>query len=217
MQGLCDFLAYRFIFSKEPYQRSLSNLERVRIRRDKTLMSVAVTNKPGGVLASSKTTEKNTKKLQRVQNDFSEAAADVAKRHTAPNIFTSIVFVILYRILSLEYSGKVIAMLPFTPLSIIRRVSMRGISIASNVTLATASIEGVLPKVHDPTQACTFLLIYMLSTFSVKFVVHMCLGSHPPAGADKGLINLLDDPRSQRVLQEIGMDADELKEAQKMF
>ena len=211
-QCICDILSQRFIFSKEAYKRSVSSLERARAKRDKIVASAS--EKPP---VGAKAIEKNAKKIQRAQDEFAEAAADVAKRHTAPNLFTSMVFLILYRVLSLEYSGKVIAVLPFQPWSLIRRLSMRGISIAPAFKMEVNSADGIVSRVSDPSQACAFMFIYVLSNLSAKFIVHKLIGRKPPSGADKGLSTMLDDPRNQKFLQGMGVDTEELKEVKKIL
>ena len=68
----------------------------------------------------------------------------------------------------------------------------------------------------DVNQACGFLFVYIMSNLSVKFVVHKILGQKPPEGADKGLLNMFDDPRSQKMLESFGVDKEELQEMKKM-
>mmetsp|Transcript_170 Transcript_170/g.249 ORF Transcript_170/g.249 Transcript_170/m.249 type:complete len:228 (-) Transcript_170:324-1007(-) len=211
-QAVCDILTKRFVYSKEPYQRSLSTLERARIRRDKAVASVTNVG-----ATTARAAEKNAKKVQRAQDEFAEACADVARRHTGPSLLCSIVFVILYRVLSLEYSGKVVAVLPFQPWSIIQKFSMRGISFDPGFEFPSEDANGFLPRVHDPSQGCSFLFIYVMSTLSVKYFVNKILGEKPPSGADKGILNLLDDPRSQRMLEGLGLDTEDLNAAKKLF
>jgi len=213
-QGICDVLAYCLIYSKEPYKRSLLTLERIRTRLDRTSMNLKSADK--SARTNSKTADKKSRKIKRLEDEFSEAAVDVTKRHTGPKLMTSLVFVILYRILSLEYSGKVVAVLPFKPFPPIIYLSMRGLNFNSTLSLSSTFVKGELSRMYDPTQACAFMFIYILSTFSVKYVVHRFIGSDPPLGADKGIMNFLDDPRSKQILHGMGMDADNLRGTQKL-
>lgn len=198
-QCICDLLARRFVFSREPYQRSVSAFFRAKTKHDKVVSSVSTANSK-----STKPSDKSAKKLQRAEDDLKEAAAEVAKRHTAPSFFTSMIFLILYRILSAEYSGKIVAVLPFKPWSLVKKITMRGLSFVDS-------------SMGQTDNACAFLFIYILSTMSVKFIVHQLVGMHPPKGADKGVSTLLDAPRSQRVLQSFGVDTDEFNEARKAW
>lgn len=213
-QGLCDVLAYCLVYSKEPYKRSLLTLERARNRRERLLTNLKSAEK--STRTNSKTAEKNSRRIHRLENEFNEAAADVNKRHTGPKLIASLVFVILYRILSLEYSGKVIAILPFKPFPPILYFSRRGLMLNSTVSFSSTFVEGALSRVHHPTQACAFLFIYILSTFSVKYAINKFIGTHPPFGADKGIMNILDDPRSKKILHGMGVDTDSLKVSKKI-
>ena len=57
--------------------------------------------------ADLKKSEKHRKKYDRAKADYSTACADVARRHFAPNMLSSIFFIILLRILGTEHKGKV--------------------------------------------------------------------------------------------------------------
>lgn len=230
-QCICDLLSRRLVFSREPYKRAVSTFDRAKIKRDKIvaaskapLTTPSASSKQGkvGSLNSEKAADKQAKKIQRAEDDLAEAASEVAKRHTGPTFLGSIVFVVLYRILNAEYSGRVVAVLPFQPWSIVRRLSMRGISMEDDIfapldATVGAMGEKVPPAVASTFQACSFLFIYVLCTMSVKFIVHTILGVKPPKGADGGIGTLLDAPKSQRVLQSFGVDPEELKEARKAF
>jgi len=101
------------------------------------------------------------------------------------------------------------------PWRIVRRLSMRGIEISSNFKPSEAIERGIERGVSSPYQACAFMFIYVLSTISVKFMVHRLLGVHPPQGADKGIGTMLDDPKNQKLLQSFGIDTEDLKDFRK--
>ena len=221
-QLACDYLARKLIFSKEPYQRAVSAFQRAKTKRDKLLEASSSTTSSNSSANKSKANQsskstnaeaKAAKKMQRAEDDLKEAAASIATRHTSPGFFASIAFLILYRILSIEYSGKVIAILPFQPWGIVRRLTMKGFQFNS---VEEAAFDGT-GKVTDPSQACSFMFIYALSTISVKFVMNKLFGVQPPKGADQGMTTLLDAPQSQKALQSLGVDTDELNEVRKAF
>jgi hypothetical protein len=115
------------------------------------------------------------------------------------SLFTSIAFLILYRILGTEYYGKVIAILPFVPFRLMRKLTMRGLEMdLTNFE----PMEGI----SDPNQACSFLFVYMLTTFSVKFFVSHAFGTKPPYGTESGLMALADAPQTQKLLKQFGLD-----------
>lgn len=208
-QATCDILAERFVYSKEKYKHAVQSFKRAQTKRDKILSS-----SPSGT--SAKSAEKHTKKCQRAEDEYSEAASNVAKMHTTPGLLTSVVFIIVLRILSMEYSGKIIAILPFEPWSLLRRLTSRGLNFDPNSALLQ-NIAKSSSRVFSSTQGCSFLFIYILSQLSVKFIVHQFLGRNPPAGADKGVLNLMDDPKSKRVLNTLGMDENDIKEVKNTF
>eukprot|EP00566_Odontella_aurita_P022282 CAMPEP_0113553844 /NCGR_PEP_ID=MMETSP0015_2-20120614/15830_1 /TAXON_ID=2838 /ORGANISM="Odontella" /LENGTH=232 /DNA_ID=CAMNT_0000454941 /DNA_START=20 /DNA_END=718 /DNA_ORIENTATION=- /assembly_acc=CAM_ASM_000160 len=217
VQAICDILSRRFVYSQEPYKRACAAFERATNKRDKIVAAAksSVDGRPKKGVSTNQ--EKNAKKIQRAEDDCSESAAEVARRHTQPGFFSSLVFIILYRILSTEHSGKVIAVLPFQPWGLIRRMSMRGINIDTDALELPSAAAGIVTKVSHHSQACSFAFVYILCTLSVKFLINKLIGAHPPKGADGGMGTILDAPKSQRMLKNLGVDTEELKEARKAF
>lgn len=93
-QLIIDLLSNHFVFNKEYYQRALRTMDRFKGKLDKAD-------------ADLKKSEKHRKKYDRAKSDYQAACADVARRHFPPNMFGSVFFVILLRILGIENSGKV--------------------------------------------------------------------------------------------------------------
>ncbi|WP_288992899.1 hypothetical protein, partial [uncultured Marinobacter sp.] len=91
VQILCDLLSNWRIYGKEPYQRALGALSRQKWKRDKVLADSKADSKEakkdaketsnGGKKGSSKV-DKHAKRLQRAEDDYLEAASEVARRHT---------------------------------------------------------------------------------------------------------------------------------------
>mmetsp|Transcript_1512 Transcript_1512/g.2054 ORF Transcript_1512/g.2054 Transcript_1512/m.2054 type:complete len:213 (-) Transcript_1512:433-1071(-) len=193
VQLSCDLLANRYVFVQDSYQRSLGALSRAKFKFQK-LKDQDDEGKLTG--------EKQQKKLQRAKDELSEISANVAKRHTTPNVLTSLAFIILYRILAIEYSGKVIALLPFVPWKFIQKLTTHGLDISS--------LELDESEVIDPRQACSFIFVYILTTLSVKFFVHRAVAVMPPKGADGGILSMVDAPQNQKVLKQFGLDNETL-------
>jgi uncharacterized membrane protein (DUF106 family) len=190
-QLVVDLMSRYVVFSRDPYKRAVASLERAQSRRDKLAVSLDTPQKQ----------EKQAKKLQRYQEDCSDAASEVARRHTVPGFCGSVIFLILYRVLSTEYAGKVIGVIPFTPFKLMRKLTLRGLEISS-----------VDPKgEHNVYQACSFLLIYILCTLSVKYFVHKLVGVAPPKEAEGGLSTVMDAPKNQKMLKSFGVNPDILK------
>ena len=204
VQGICDILARRWVFSSESYERQVRALRRADMLYDKTASSNA-TNK-----------EKHAKRLAKAEEERAACAADVARRHASPQIFTSILFVLLWKILGTEYSGKVVAVLPFQPFGLLQKLTLRGLEISDELLdlpkTAVADAAGkMVVHVEALTQACSFAFIYMLCSASVKFIVHQLMGHKPPSGAGGGFGDMLGDARVQRSMKNLGFDVEELK------
>ena len=182
------------MFNKEPYQRAVSAMERAKWKLDKAAADLA------------KNSDKHAKRHQRALDDYSEACSEVARRHAGPGILTSVFFLILLRILGTEYVGRVVAILPFVPFRLMSRITARGLE-WKDVDLAVLE-EG--SKV-DTKQAASFLFIYLLATFSVKYFVSKAVGMPAPPGADRGIMSIVDTPNGHKVLKSFGVDPNELK------
>jgi uncharacterized membrane protein (DUF106 family) len=239
VQLTLDLLSRRYIFQSESYIKSVAAFERARTRRDKTAAAIAakqqeqtnaVTSGKQRQAPSAKSVEKDQKKLQWENDELSAVAAEVARRHTMSQFYTSIVFFLLYRILAAEYSGKVIAVLPFEPFKLLQRVTFMSLggpsklSVGEVQTMWLESIGGpaatvpgadspLPPDVQHVSQACAFAFIYMLCSLSVKVFVGMIFGTKPPRGADEGMSTFMDSPQSQKMFKKFGLDVDEVKEA----
>ena len=144
--------------------------------------------------------------------------------------YTSIVFLFLYKILAVEYAGRIVGVLPFEPFKLLQRMTFMSLggpgklSVDEVQTLWLETIGGpsatvsgaeiLLPRdVQTVSQACAFAFIYMLCSLSVKMMINMIFGTKPPKGADEGMGTFMDSPQSQKMLKSFGLDANEVKEA----
>jgi hypothetical protein len=50
---------------------------------------------------------------------------------------------------------------------------------------------------------------------SVKFLVNLLLGTKKPIGTEKSLLDIVDDPRGKKILEELGVDTEEIRELRK--
>jgi len=158
---------------------------------------------PSGPASTSKKGKKGAggqssdqRKLSKAEEEMAQQSTEVAARHTIPGVLTSVLFLILFRVLSAKHSGKIIAVLPFEPFQIIRRLTARGLP------------EG------SPPGACSILVIYMLVTQTIRVIAKHFFSVQPPAGA--GATSFLDTSKAQKLMKSFGVEED-LKEARKMF
>jgi hypothetical protein len=191
-QLCCELLAKYFVYSGDAYERRVAALERAKWKLDKATEDAAKSSK-------------HEKRLQRAKDEYGEQCALVSRKHTAPGFLSSIFFVMLLRILGTEHKGHVMAILPFPPFKFLSRITARGLD--WSVLEDESVLEGMSIS-HK--QGTSFLFIYMLSALSVKFFVSKAVGTQPPAGADKGLMTIMESPGGKRMIRSFGLDPDDL-------
>jgi hypothetical protein len=228
IQALCDLIANWRVYYNEPYQKALVNLSRSKTKLDQVqkrqVISETATIVSGQSTRSKKKADKSAKKNHVAEYDYKEAVASVARHHTVPSIFTSVIFMILLRILGSELQGKIIAILPFGPPSLIRKLTARGLQFAATahgvvdltkIALSSSfqseeSSEVNKSLVENAAQACSFMAIYILASMSIKFYVHKLIAVQPPNDSN-GLMSLIDSPSGQAMLRSVGVDPNSLK------
>jgi uncharacterized membrane protein (DUF106 family) len=201
VQAVCDLLASYMVYQKQPYLRSVAALERAQTKYDK--LQKEYDNKK-----ATKQQDKMKKRLDIAKDDLGEAKSEVAKKHSGPGILTSIVFIILFRILGEEHSGKVMGIIPFAPHRLLRKVTMRGLDFGEELGMTIFQDSKGVNSVH---QACSFAILFLLCNMGVKFYVHRLVGTRPPPGADGGILGIIESPRFAKGLRQMGIDPDELK------
>ena len=232
VQLICDLLANWTIYSKEPYQRAVEKLQRCKFKLDQIVAkeqqgissgstTTKTTAKESTIATSASSSSKknskadrNAKKLQRAQDDHADALANVARRHTVPGVLTSILFLIVMRVLGTELRGQIIALLPFSPFRLLKRMTARNLEFPSSsdiiIEAAGASGGAEAAKVNDIAQACSFTFIYMLTAASVKYYVHQFVGTKPPAGAES-IMSIVESPQGQKIIRSVGLEPVDLK------
>lgn len=108
--------------------------------------------------------KKHDSNVQRLENDLKEATAAMNGLKFKVTIGISISYIFLYRLVSAQYSGHIVARLPFMPIQLVRNLAHRGIKPNT---------------VYD----CGFGLIYTLATMALKQNVQKALGFAPTRSA----------------------------------
>jgi hypothetical protein len=211
VQIICDLVANWRVYSKEPYERALGALSRTKTKLEREKVAVAKElQKPAEVVKattkkkSGSKADKLTARLKRAEDDHADALALVARKHTVPGVFTSLVFVILLRILGAEHKGKIIGILPFAPFPLLQRLTARGLE------FGPLMFEPDTDKVTGTSQACVFMFIYFLCGFSVKFYAGKLFGKKPPPGAES-IMSLMNSPAGEKMMRSMGVDPNDLK------
>ena len=209
MQIFCDLIANWLIFNKDRYQRALGALSRAKNKLEREKVAIGKeSSKDIAINASSNSkkskAERLMKRLQRAEDEYSEAKGVVARKHIAPGFFTSVFFVLLLRILGTEHKGQIMGIIPFTPFQILRKLTARGIE------FGPLQYDPISEKVTSTDQACGFMFIYVLCGFSVKYYAGKLFGTKPPAGAE-GVTSIMDSPTGQNMIRALGVDPADLK------
>ena len=118
---------------------------------------------------------------------------------------TSLVFGILWKVYGVEHKGKVLALMPFVPYDFIVKLTARGVD-WQHLVSSTNSDGGVQAK-----QVASFLFVYLLTTFSVKYYVGKLFGTQAPENAD-GITAIAESPKGKRFLRSMGVDPDAMKQ-----
>ena len=202
-QIVCDLLARYGVYEKEPYKKAVRAFERAQTKYNKLAKETETTKKTG------KQQDKAKKRLDMAKDEMGEAKSEVAKRHSGPGMLSSFLFLIFLRVLGSEHHGKVMAILPFVPYRLIRKVTLRGLDFGGETGVEMFKDS---PGVYSVNQACSFMIIYLLCNLSLKFYVHKLVSTPAPPGADGGLLAVMDNPKIAKGLRDMGLDPDELKQ-----
>lgn len=164
IQFLCNIAGNWLVFNNGAYRKAVERLERTSKAKDLANRDAAEQHK--GQKAS-----KRAKRAKRVEDEHQAAVALVAGMHVLPGILTYVVFFILLRIFGAEMKGKIIGVLPFTPFSLLRRLSGRGLDFNPS-----GMFDATSPSVTSVDQACSFMFVSLRirgrHSARVLFIVH---------------------------------------------
>lgn len=181
IQATCDLLAYWRVYSQEPYHRALEKRSRALFRKERAEKEAAQakgkeeeTSAKANKKPSSKAS-RTAKALERAEQDYVDANSFVARFAFLPSFLTSLVFVVLMRVMGTEHKGEIMGLLPFVPWNFVKRISARGLDFGTAVWEAEEKAD-----VRNVTQAFSFVFLYMLAGLSVKFYTQRLFGMQTP-------------------------------------
>eukprot|EP00977_Amphora_coffeiformis_P005317 scaffold1139_cov174-Amphora_coffeaeformis.AAC.2 len=220
VQAGCDLVAYWRVYRTEAYERALEKQSRAAFRKDKAQKELeqakqkedtsgATTAKDGNKKPSSKAM-RLAKTAERAEQDMNDASANVARFGILPGFMTSMVFVVLMRVLGTEHQGKIMGLLPFVPFRFVHRITGRGLDFGAATVLLESADEDKMPDVRHVWQGFSFVFCYFLAGLSIKFYVSRILGNRPPGG-DSNILSLTQSTWGKQFLRAAGVDPDELK------
>ena len=133
------------------------------VYKSSTIIRSAVEREEAKVVSIDKR-KAHDKYLGRMEEELKEATARMNGLKLKTNISAGIFFFFLYRAIARNWTGIVVARLPFIPIRFVQNISHRG-----------------LPGT-DVTE-CSFGLIYTLCTMGLKQNIPRMLGFKPPRSA----------------------------------
>lgn len=147
IEGISWVLVYR----TPNYKRLKAELERTNKRLEAMRSSVTP--------ASQK--DKKNKKEKRLEENMSSVSRDLTATKFKTGIITGVLLLVLYQVMNRYVSGKVVAKLPFIPLTFMQRVTHY-------------KLEG------DDFTDCAATFIFVLSSVGLRSNLQKLLGTTPP-------------------------------------
>jgi hypothetical protein len=147
IQFLCNIAGNWLVFNNGAYRKAVERLERTTKAKD-------LANRDASEQHKGQKASKRAKRAKRVDDEHQTAVALVAGMHVLPSLLTNVVFFILLRIFGAEMKGLIVGILPFSPFSLLRRLSGRGLDFDPSLTFDVTS-----PSVTGVDQACSFMFV----------------------------------------------------------
>ena len=114
------------------------------------------------------TTKKSkTKKIDRVESSLKESSRDLSLFKFKSGAVVALVLIVVFGLLNSLFEGKAVAKLPFQPITLVMKMSHRGLS-------GTDSTD------------CSMAFLYFLCSISIRTNLQKFLGFSPPRGSAPG-------------------------------
>lgn len=152
---ICEGISWLLIYRTSSYKSLRSTIDRT----TKKLESMKSSSP-----AVAATKKSKAKKMDRFETSLKESSRDLSFSKFKSGGVVAVVLVVVFGLLNSLFEGKVVAKLPFTPLTLIQKMSHRGLS------------------GDDPTD-CSMVFLYFLCSVSIRSNLQKFLGFAPPRGA----------------------------------
>jgi len=236
-QLLADLLSHKLIYQSDHYKKKAATFQRAKEKHEKTAAALAskrrmyeeqkrdqkrnILGKKTSQQISEKSLEKDEKKLKFESDDLTRLADEVVRSHKFATIYASIASLLMFQKLKTEYSGKIVALLPFQPFYLLQKMTFWGLAEAAGVKSSTefhfqwvkalgAGEDSItkptspFPAVPHASQACAFAFIYFLCSMTVKMMIGMIFAVKPPPGADETVATLFER-KSKNIMEKFGL------------
>jgi hypothetical protein len=182
------------VYKTDRYASLLQKLTKARANRDRIARNAKALESATPNMTK-KQKDKQGFKKKAAEEDVSAAAANVAGAKGKYNFLGMAIQFAQFRYLSGKHAGAVVAALPFEPISLLRRVTQRGLS----------GVEGY-------PRAASWFFIYMLCNFALKGAVVKALAAARGEEADAGGIgSMLGSPQMRKTMKKFGYTDEDLE------
>ncbi|KAF9616900.1 hypothetical protein IFM89_032862 [Coptis chinensis] len=120
---------------------------------------------------------KTKKKIDRVESSLKESTRDLSLSKFKSGAVVAVVLFVVFGLLNTLFEGKSVAKLPFHPITLVQKMSHRGIS-------------------GDDATDCSMAFLYLLCSVSIRTNLQKFLGFSPPRGAANAGLFPMPDPKT---------------------
>lgn len=163
--ALCELISWLLIYRTSTYKSLRSSIDKASKKLDSMKSSNPNSSTPSSPSLPLPTAKKSkSKKIDRVESSLKESTRDLSLSKFKSGAVVAVVLFVVFGLLNSMFEGRVVAKLPFSPVSLVQKMSHRG-------------IPG-----GDPTD-CSMAFLYFLCSISIRTNLQKFLGFSPPRGA----------------------------------
>ncbi|GMI26769.1 hypothetical protein TrCOL_g10265 [Triparma columacea] len=182
------------VYKTDRYASLIQKLNKARLNRDRIFKNASTLESTTPNLTK-KQKEKQALKKKAASDDVSTASANIAGAKGKYNFLGMAIQFLQFRYLSSTHSSTVVAVLPFEPISLFRRVTQRGLT----------GLEGH-PK------AVSWFCVYMLCNFAIKGIFVKALAVARGEDSETGGVgSMLSSPQMRKTMKKLGYTDEDLE------
>lgn len=167
---VCEAISWILIYRTSSYKSLKSSIDKASKK-----LETMKTDNPSSKLTIKKS---KTKKIDRVETSLKESSRDLSLFKFKSGAVVALVLFVVFGLLNSLFEGKVVAKLPFHPITIVRKMSHRGLK-------------------GDDSTDCSMAFLYLLCSISIRTNLQKFLGFSPPRGAaGAGGLFPMPDPKT---------------------
>lgn len=163
---VCEAISWLLIYRTSSYKSLKSTIDKASKKLETMKTTDALLKK-----------NSKTKKIDRVETSLKESSRDLSMFKFKSGGVVALVLFMVFGLLNSLFEGKPVAKVPFVPISLVQKMSHRG-----------------LPG-HDMTD-CSMAFLYFLCSISIRTNLQKFLGFAPPRGAAGSGLFPMPDPKS---------------------